>query len=166
MLQPANDIIQKELNNANFSYHLEICKSITGLDPDAALSIAPNWLASSADQEAAVAAVRYVRRLMGQPAIAPYLEREISPGAALETDEQLLDAFRRLSRCGTHAVGVCRMGGAADDVCDPQLRVRGVQGVRVVDCSVMPGLVSGNTNAPAMALAWHAAGLMKQEARA
>jgi len=69
----------------------------------------------------------------------------------------MLDAFRRLSRRSTHAVGVCRMGGGEDDVCDPDLRVRGVGGVRVMDCSAMPGLISGSTNAPAMTLAWNAA---------
>lgn len=134
---------------------------ITGRAPHAPLSIAPNWLSTPADEESAVAAVRYVRKLMAQPAIAQYLKNEIFPGPASETDEQILDVFRRLSRCGIHAVGVCRMGASEDDVCDPQLRVRGVSGVRVVDCSAMPGLVSGNTNAPAMALAWRAASMMR-----
>ncbi|MES2260311.1 MAG: GMC family oxidoreductase N-terminal domain-containing protein [Pseudomonadota bacterium] len=147
--------------------HLESEGSIdiTGADPQAPLSIAPNWLARTADQASAIAAVRYVRKFMAQPAIAPFISHEISPGAAIESDAEVLDVFRRLSRCGTHAVGVCRMGASEDDVCDPQLRVRGVRGVRVVDCSVMPGLISGNTNAPAMALAWHAAAMMKREAR-
>jgi choline dehydrogenase-like flavoprotein len=138
---------------------------ISARDPQAPLSIAPNWLASSADQASAIAAVRYVRKFMAQPAIAPFIGREISPGASIESDAEVLDVFRRLSRCGTHAVGVCRMGGSEDDVCDPRLRVRGVSGVRVVDCSVMPGLISGNTNAPAMALAWHAATMINQEGR-
>lgn len=135
--------------------------AITGRDPHARLAIEPNWLSTQSDQESAIAAMRYVRRFASQPAIAPYLKHEISPGAAVESDEQILDAFRRLSRCGIHAVGVCRMGASDDDVCDTQLRVRGVAGVRVVDCSAMPGLISGNTNAPAMALAWHAASLMQ-----
>jgi choline dehydrogenase len=137
--------------------------NITSRDPNAPLAIQPNWLASTEDQKVAIAAVRYVRQLMAQPAIAPFISHEIAPGAAIETDEQVLNVFRRLSRCGTHAVGVCRMGGSEDDVCDPQLRVRGVTGVRVVDCSVMPGLISGNTNAPAMALAWHAASMINKE---
>ena len=131
--------------------------AIGGRAIDAPLAITPNWLVEKEDQESAVAALRYARRLLGQPAIARYLQEEIIPGAAVQDDAQMLDAFRRLSRCGTHAVGVCRMGGSEDDVCDPDLRVRGVGGVRVVDCSAMPGLISGNTNAPAMALAWNAA---------
>lgn len=136
---------------------------ITSSDPSAPLSIAPNWLNSEADQQAAIAAVRYMRELMAQPAIAAYIEHEKVPGAAVDSDAEVLDAFRRLSRCGTHAVGTCRMGSSEEDVCDPRLRVRGVTGVRVVDCSVMPELISGNTNAPAMALAWHAAGLILEE---
>jgi choline dehydrogenase-like flavoprotein len=134
---------------------------VTSRDPAAKLDIKPNWLSTQSDQESAIAAVRYVRKFMTQPAIARHLSHELIPGAAVETDEQVLDAFRRLSRCGIHAVGVCRMGASEEDVCDPQLRVRGVTGVRVVDCSVMPGLISGNTNAPAMALAWHASSMIR-----
>lgn len=139
--------------------------NISARDPQAPLSIAPNWLTSKADQQAAIAAVRYVRELMAQPAIAAFISHEKFPGSAVDSDAEVLDTFRRLSRCGTHAVGTCRMGGSEDNVCDPQLRVRGVTGVRVVDCSVMPELVPGNTNAPAMALAWHAAGLIIKEQR-
>ena len=139
--------------------------NISARDPQAPLSIAPNWLTSKADQQAAIAAVRYVRELMAQPAIAGFISHEKFPGSAVDSNAEVLDTFRRLSRCGTHAVGTCRMGGSEEDVCDPQLRVRGVTGVRVVDCSVMPELVSGNTNAPAMALAWHAAGLIIEEQR-
>jgi choline dehydrogenase len=134
---------------------------ITSRDPNAKLDIRPNWLTNAADEESAVGAVRYVRKFMAQPAIANYLSQELIPGAGVQSDQQILDAFRRLSRCGIHAVGVCRMGGSEDDVCDPELRVRGVLGVRVVDCSVMPGLISGNTNAPVMALAWHAASMIR-----
>lgn len=133
---------------------------ITSRDLSAPLKIEPNWLSTPADEETAIATVHYVRKLMSQPAIARYLKTEHVPGPAVRTDEQILDTFRRLSRCGTHAVGVCRMGADEGDVCDPKLRVRGVEGVRVVDCSSMPGLISGNTNAPAMALAWRAAKLI------
>ncbi len=133
--------------------------AIDGRGPNDRLVIEPNWLSTDKDVETAIATVRYVRELMARPAIARYLKEELVPGPAIQSDDQIIDAFRRLSRCGTHAVGSCRMGGA-DDPCDPELRVRGVEGVRVVDCSVMPGLVSGNTNAPAMALAWHAASVI------
>jgi len=98
-----------------------------------------------------------MRRYMAQPALAEFAGRELFPGIERQSDDDLLDVFRRFSLCGTHAVGTCRMGSDARSVTDPDLRVRGVQGLRVVDCSVMPAPVSGNTNAPAMALAWEAA---------
>lgn len=129
--------------------------AIASADPGGALAIEPNWLSTPADEATAVATVHYVRRLMAQPVIARFLKAELTPGADIQSDADILDRFRMLGRCGTHAVGSCRMGGDdAGNVCDAQLRVRGVEGVRVVDCSVMPGLISGNTNAPAMALAW------------
>lgn len=131
--------------------------SITSADPESPLDVQPNWLHDPDDQDMAVASLRYIRRFAAQPSIARFLGEELLPGRQLETDEQLLDYARRFSRCGTHAVGVCAMGGATDAVCDPDLRVRGVEGVRVVDCSSMPGLVSGNTNGPAMAFGWAAA---------
>jgi choline dehydrogenase-like flavoprotein len=101
-----------------------------------------------------------------RPAIAPLLEEESFPGAKYESDEELMSLFRRLSTCGTHAVATCRMGSDNQAVVDPDLRVHGVTGLRVVDCSVMPSLVSGNTNAPAMALAWAAAERIQASRRA
>jgi choline dehydrogenase-like flavoprotein len=131
--------------------------AITSADANALPDIKPNWLSDSDDQDMAIASLRYIRRFASQAAIAPYLGEELLPGTNWQTDEQLLDYARRFSRCGTHAVGVCAMGGGADAVCDPDLRVRGVEGLRVVDCAAMPGLVSGNTNGPAMAFGWAAA---------
>jgi choline dehydrogenase len=129
-------------------------------DPDAPLSIAPNWLTTDYDCRIAIAMVRTMRRYMQQPALAPYLGEELLPGRQCESDEDVLDAVRRQSICGTHATGTCGMGKSSDSVVDERLRVRGVEGLRVVDCSVMPSLVSGNTNGPAMALGWHAADLI------
>lgn len=131
--------------------------AITSTDPDAPLDVKPEWLSDPDDQDMAVASLRYIRRFATQAPIAPFLKEELLPGGHLETDAQLLDYARRFSRCGTHAIGVCAMGGDDSAVCDPNLRVRGVEGVRVVDCSSMPGLVSGNTNGPAMAFGWVAA---------
>jgi choline dehydrogenase len=131
--------------------------------PDAPPVITPNWLSASTDQDSAIGALRFVRRLMARPEIGRFIEAETRPGPrAPDGDvEAMLGAFRRLLNPGTHAIGACRMGGDhRDSVLDPELRVRGVSGVRVVDCSAMPGLVSGNTNAPAMAFAWHAANLI------
>lgn len=138
---------------------------ITSPDPDAPMDIAPNWLSTAHDQELAVAMVRYVRRYLRQPALARIVGEELMPGARFETDEQLLDLAYSAGTSGTHAVGSCRMGLDDDAVLDPHLSVRGVDGLRVVDCSAMPGLTSGNTNGPAMAFAWCAADTIIADAR-
>jgi choline dehydrogenase-like flavoprotein len=139
---------------------------VTSPDPDTLPEIAPNWMSTREDRRSALGLMRYMRRYMAQPAIAPLLEEESFPGAKYESDEELMSLFRRLSTCGTHAVATCRMGSDNQAVVDPDLRVHGVTGLRVVDCSVMPSLVSGNTNAPAMALAWAAAERIQASRRA
>ena len=140
--------------------------AITSADADAPLRIDPNWLTTPEDCETAVGMVRFVRKLMSQPAIAPFVTREIAPGlTGNDSDEQIVSAVRRHLSCGTHAVATCRMGSDERSVVDPRARVRGVDGLRVVDCSIMPGLVSGNTNAPVMAAAWHASSLILEYAR-
>jgi choline dehydrogenase-like flavoprotein len=75
----------------------------------------------------------------------------------VRSDDEIIDVFQRFGAAGFHAAGTCRMGADDGSVVDTALQVRGVQGLRVADISVMPQLVSGNTNAPAMALAWRAA---------
>jgi choline dehydrogenase-like flavoprotein len=139
---------------------------VTSPDPETLPEIAPNWMSTPEDRRSALGLMRYMRRYMAQPAIAPLLEEESFPGAKYESDEELMSLFRRLSTCGTHAVATCRMGSDNQAVVDPDLRVHGVTGLRVVDCSVMPSLVSGNTNAPAMALAWAAAERIQASRRA
>lgn len=134
-------------------------------DPAAPPVITPNWLTTPEDEHAAIAMVRYMRRYMQQPALERYVGEELVPGVACQSDTEILTAFRRLSLCGTHAVATCRMGSDNAAVVDDRLRVRGVSGLRVVDCSVMPSPVSGNTNGPVMALAWHAASLIAADAR-
>jgi choline dehydrogenase-like flavoprotein len=129
-------------------------------DPAANPQIIPNWLTTDYDRAAAIATVRYMRRFMAQPALASVMGAEQIPGAAVESDADILDSFRRLATSGLHGTGTCRMGGDDRSVLDPQLRVRGVTGLRVADCSVMPDLVTGNTNAPAMAVGWRAADMI------
>lgn len=133
---------------------------IASSDPDAALQIAPNWLTTEEDRKAAVGMVHYMRDYMRQPALRQYVGEELLPKGVVEDDQAILDYFTTASLCGTHAVGTCRMGTDAGSVVDERLRVRGVEGLRVVDCSVMPALVSANTNGPAMALGWRAAELI------
>jgi choline dehydrogenase len=104
--------------------------------------------------------MRRMRELFAQRPLAAVQAEESLPGGALRSDAELADAALRHGYCGYHAVGTCAMGAAPDSVTDPELRVRGVQGLRVVDASSMPTIPSGNTNAPVMALAWRAARLM------
>lgn len=130
---------------------------------DAPAEIIPNWLATPDDREAAIALVRYVRRFMADEALAEDVGDELLPGAQHATDEEILDIFRRLATSGLHGTGTCRMGRDDQSVVDERLRVRGVENLRVVDCSVMPAPVSGNTNAPAMATGWNAARLILED---
>lgn len=136
---------------------------ISGRDLDAPAEIRPNWLATPEDQQAAVAMVRAMRRFMAQPAVAPLIETELAPGPDCSSDEAILAAVQRLSTSGLHGTGTCRMGGDVDSVVDPRLRVRGVRNLRVADCSVIPEPVTGNTNAPAMAVGWRAAELILED---
>lgn len=137
---------------------------IRGTDTSTPPAIEPHWLEHVEDRRQAVETVRRIRELAAQPALARYITRELVPGPACESDEDILDAFRRLAMCGLHATGTCRMGSDRDAVCDARLRVKGVSGLRVADCSVMPGLISGNTNAPAMALGYRAADMIREDA--
>lgn len=134
--------------------------AITGNTIDSPLFIDPNYLQAESDRRISVAIVRQIRAIFSQEALVPYAPRELSPGPDIQSDEDIVDAYHRLGASGYHAAGTCRMGADDTSVVDTQLRVRGVEGLRVVDISIMPHLVSGNTNAPAMAIAWRAAELI------
>ena len=136
---------------------------IRSADPDAQPIITPNWLATDHDRLAAISLVRYMRNYVRQPALSALVGEELAPGAACEADEDILAAVRERSTSGLHGVATCRMGRDPHAVVDPHLRVNGVRRLRVADCSVMPALISGNTNAPAMALGWRAADLIAAE---
>ena len=138
---------------------------ISASGSDAPPTIKPNWLSTREDERTAIAAVHAMRRYMAQPSFVGLVERELLPGAAVQSDAEILAAFRRLATCGLHGVGTCRMGSDNRAVTDARLRVKGVDGLRVVDCSVMPAPVTGNTNAPAMALALRAAELIREDRR-
>jgi choline dehydrogenase-like flavoprotein len=136
---------------------------ITGPGTGDAVDIRPNWLSTDHDRQSAIALVRYMRRFMATPPLGTLLGREMIPGPDVQSDEEILAAFRRLSSCGLHGIRSCRMGSDDRAVVDPHLRVRGVDGLRVADCSVMPGHVTGNTNAPAMALGLRGAALILED---
>lgn len=139
--------------------------TIRSADPDVAPAIKANYLEAQADRDAAVALIRWIRKLVAQPALAPLVVEELVPGPQFHSDEQLLEAALRIGRTAYHVAGTCRMGGDAESVVDPELRVRGVEGVRVVDTSIMPTLPSGNTNAPVMAIALRAAEIIQAHAK-
>jgi choline dehydrogenase-like flavoprotein len=137
--------------------------TITSSDPTAPLDIDPNFFATQHDRETGVAIFKAMRQLFTQSPIADYLASEITPGPDVTSDDAMIDAALDKGYCGYHAVGTCGMGPADDDVVDPTLRVRGVDNLRVMDCSVMPVMVSGNLNGPAMAMAWRAADMILAE---
>ncbi|HTM79176.1 MAG TPA: GMC family oxidoreductase N-terminal domain-containing protein, partial [Devosia sp.] len=121
-------------------------------DPSAAPDIQPNWLATGEDMEGTAGVMRFIDAVMRQPALAGVVGSII--GEEPPSDDGKLPAYLRgIVSCGQHTVGTCRLGADEAAVLDPQLRVRGIDGLRVADCSAMPGLVSSNTNAAAMAFA-------------
>jgi choline dehydrogenase len=114
------------------------------------------------DSKMMVECAKLSRQIFSQPAFAPFRGEEIFPGESVQDDAALMEFIRRKAESIYHPIGTCKMGAAddADAVLDPQLRVRGVHGLRVVDASVMPKLIGGNTNAPTMMIAERAADLI------
>lgn len=133
---------------------------ITSADRRAPIAIRPNYLTDAYDQRVTAAMFRFIREWMRQPAIAAMVKKEREPVPSLQTDEDIIDAFRTRGQAGYHACGTCRMGNFPDAVLDERCRVRGLDGLRVVDASIMPTMVSANTNGPVMASAWRAANLI------
>ena len=133
---------------------------ITAADPDAGPAIDANVLGDVADHETAIGVFRFLRRFQSTAALRPFQPRLTVPDRELERDDDILDYLRAHSEPGIHATGTCRMGVDEAAVVDGRLRVRGVSGLRVADCSVMPTQISGNTNGAAMALGWRAADII------
>ena len=128
---------------------------IKSADPAEAPSIRPNYLSTPEDEQVAVDALRLVRRVVSMPALQKYRPQEYRPGAHLTTDDELLHGAREIGTTIFHPVGTAKMGTENDPmaVTDARLRVRGVDGLRVIDASVMPAITSGNTNSPTMMIA-------------
>ncbi len=134
-------------------------------DPHVAPAINPRYLSEETDRRAAIGGLRAARRLFRAPALAPYFVGEILPGAAVESDDELLDYARQTGSTVFHATCTCKMGPDAMAVVDDQLRVHGIDGLRVIDASVMPAVTSTNTNAPTIMIAEKGAAMIKAAAR-
>ena len=134
-------------------------------DPAAPPVIRPNYLATDYDRAVTVGLVRFIKRLMTHPLLEPYVVGELGEAARVQADDEIIDLVRRTGNSGYHSVGTCKMGVDDDReaVLDERLRVRGVSGLRIADCSVMPVQVSANTNGPVMAIAWRLADMMKED---
>lgn len=134
-------------------------------DPFADPEIRQNFLTERIDVEAMIAAIKVVRGVAAQPALAPYNAGEISPGADARSDDEIEAYVRANAIANLHPVGSCRMGLGEDAVVDPRLRVRGVKGLRVADASIMPSLPAGNTNAPSIMIGEKCAAMILEDAR-
>jgi choline dehydrogenase len=139
---------------------------IETLDPNTPAAFSPNYRATEQDRKAMIGAIRVVREWAAKTPIKDLIVEETLPGPSIQTDAEILEAYDKLGTCGYHAIGSCRMGKDAASVVDPELRVRGVEGLRVMDTSIMPSIPSGNTNGPTMAMAWRAADVILRDAKA
>lgn len=125
--------------------------------------IQPNYLSAPEDRVMSGRILRYIRKLVAQPPLAQYVSAEVMPGGAVQSDDDALAFHQTFGGPVMHVAGTCRIGPEGVGVVDERLRVRGLDRLRVVDCSVMPTLVSGHTNGPVMAIAWRAAELIRED---
>lgn len=138
---------------------------IKSSDPMQAPSMRPNYLSTETDRLCAVESIKYARKLAATDALRPYLEGEYKPGTGVQSDADILEFARENGATIFHPTGTCKMGSDALAVTDSQLRVHGIDGLRVVDCSIMPTLVSGNTHAPAVMIAEKASDMILAAAK-
>lgn len=162
---------RKILLGDGFSIHVALLRpksrgslSLASADPLAAPLINTNFLAEPDDVDRLVRGFKIARELLHQPALAQYGGKESKNSANARTDAEIEQFIRSHADCAYHAVGTCRMGNGPMDVVDAELRVKGIAGLRVVDASIMPNIVSGNTNAPTIMLAEKAADMIKAAA--
>ncbi len=134
-------------------------------DPFDKPAIRPNMLASEADQQCLLRAMQMARRIVAQPAMQRYIEAELTPGPQVQSETEWLAFARGNAQTIYHPIGTCRMGEDDRAVVDPELRLRGLHGVRIVDASVMPKMVSGNTQAAVLMVAERGADLVLEAAK-
>ena len=137
---------------------------ITSSDPDAPIAIVPSYYATAYDQRVATGLFRKIREVFTQQPVAARIAHETTPGVEIQSDQEIVDHYVDEGWTGFHAIGTCAMGPEPDAVIDAELRVRGVEGLRVMDASVLPIMIAGNLNAPMMAMAWRFADMLLGEA--
>jgi choline dehydrogenase len=140
--------------------------TIKSADPGAAPAIRVNYLATENDRKTMVAGMRMLRKIMQAPAMAGLIESELEPGPACQSDAEWLAFIRERGGTIYHPTCTCKMGDDATSVVDARLRVHGLRKLRVVDGSVMPAVVSGNTNAAIIMIAEKGAEMILQDAAA
>ena len=158
-----------DVGGHSFQVHIDLMRPksrghvrIRSADPGLPPSIVFNYLADPRDRIDLRASVRLTREILAQPALAPYRGEELFPGPAIQTDAEIDNWLKSAIETCYHPVGTCRMGrDARTAVVDDQLRVHGLQGLRIVDASVMPDIVSGNTNAPTIMIAEKASDMIR-----
>ncbi len=137
---------------------------IKSADHNVPPEIRPNYLSAQKDRDTLLAGLRAARKIADQPSLEPYFRDEFRPGSDQTSDEDLLAFLDEYGRSSYHPVGTCRMGPGEDAVVNPELRVNGFENLRVIDASVMPALVSGNTNAPTIMIAEKGAEMILRDA--
>lgn len=138
---------------------------IRSTDPLEPPSMRPNYLSAETDRICAVESIKYARKLASTNALKSYIAGEYKPGALVQSDDEILDFARENGATIFHPSGTCKMGSDSMAVTDARLRVHGIGGLRVVDCSIMPTLVSGNTHAPAVMIAEKAADMILTDSK-
>ncbi len=139
--------------------------TLTSADPLAAPAIDPNFLADPDDMARLVRGFKLMRHILAQPALAAHRGKELPASAQAQSDPQIEQFIRNHADTIYHPVGTCRMGKGPMDVVDAELRVHGMQGLRVIDASIMPDIVGGNTNAPTIMIAEKAADMIRAAVR-
>ncbi len=120
-----------------------------------------NYLAEESDLNALIEGIKIARRLGETQAFAPFSDGELAPGSGIQSDQEITEYLRNSVQSLYHPVGTCKMGRDAQAVVDEQLRVRGTEGLRVIDASIMPTIVNGNTNAATIMIAEKIADLLR-----
>jgi choline dehydrogenase len=138
---------------------------IRSADPTAPPEIRINYLATETDRTAFVEGIKILRRILAAPALKSFVVEEVEPGPKISSDEEILNFCRQRGSTVYHPTSTCRMGNDPLAVVDQRLRVRGIEGLRVVDASIMPDLMSGNTNAPTIMIAEKASDMILEDAR-